>query len=179
VLPAELTPPCRRPLLAPGKQHSVGGSDYGRVRVGAFMGLRIASQLAAEASGGGGGGANGDVKPLGANLGSNLLLVPLRRLPPMPGYTCTTASVIPLCKQVPPLLLRTNHSTTKPLPETHRRRLPSQRPPFRVCVAPRAAAAGEPDRGGLPAALRQPLGRRDTRAGRRGEQPRAATASGA
>ena len=31
-----------------GIRHSVGGSDYGAVRVGAFMGLRIASQLAQE-----------------------------------------------------------------------------------------------------------------------------------
>ncbi|GAB4816629.1 hypothetical protein N2152v2_003675 [Parachlorella kessleri] len=31
-----------------GIRHSVGGSDYGAVRVGTFMGLRIVSQLAAE-----------------------------------------------------------------------------------------------------------------------------------
>lgn len=35
-------------LLPAGIRHSVGGSDYGAVRVGAFMGLRIASQLAHE-----------------------------------------------------------------------------------------------------------------------------------
>ena len=47
-----------------GRAHCVGGSDYGHVRVGAFMGLRAASQLAAEAAGAG--GSDGDVAPLGA-----------------------------------------------------------------------------------------------------------------
>jgi len=33
-----------------GIRHYVGGSDYGAVRTGAFMGLRIASQLAADSA---------------------------------------------------------------------------------------------------------------------------------
>lgn len=47
--------PCGQPYVscahadAPaGKAHCVGGSDYGHVRVGAFMGLRICSALAAQ-----------------------------------------------------------------------------------------------------------------------------------
>ena len=32
-----------------GVRHSVGGSDYGSVRVGAFMGLRIASGMESDA----------------------------------------------------------------------------------------------------------------------------------
>ncbi|PRW59111.1 L-arabinokinase-like isoform X2 [Chlorella sorokiniana] len=50
-----------------GKAHCVGGSDYAHVRVGAFMGLRICSALAAKqaacsggSSGSSGGAANGN-----------------------------------------------------------------------------------------------------------------------
>ncbi|EFN51717.1 hypothetical protein CHLNCDRAFT_139880 [Chlorella variabilis] len=50
-----------------GKPHSVGGSDYGRVRVGTFMGLRIASQLAHEAAGGG-----GEAAPIGGGYLANV-----------------------------------------------------------------------------------------------------------
>ena len=51
---------------AAGIRHSVGGSDYGGVRVGTFIGLRIISQLAREAPGGSGGGGGGEVPPIGA-----------------------------------------------------------------------------------------------------------------
>lgn len=54
------------PGTGAGIVHSVGGSDYGHVRVGAFMGLRIASQLAAEdLKRGGGGNGSDEAAPIG------------------------------------------------------------------------------------------------------------------
>jgi hypothetical protein len=54
-------------LRTAGTRHSVGGSDYGGVRVGTFMGLRIISQVAHEAPGGSSSsGGNGEVAPIGA-----------------------------------------------------------------------------------------------------------------
>jgi len=50
--PAELQPPVRVPEdigiwgIDSGERHAVGGSDYGAVRTGAFMGLRIVSERA-------------------------------------------------------------------------------------------------------------------------------------
>ena len=50
--PAELQPPVPLPEdieiwgLDSGERHAVGGADYGAVRTGAFMGLRIVNQLA-------------------------------------------------------------------------------------------------------------------------------------
>ena len=65
--PAEVEPPVAVPPhlrfwgVDSGIRHSVGGSDYGAVRAGAFMGLRIASQLAHDDAGGG-----EEVEPIGA-----------------------------------------------------------------------------------------------------------------
>ncbi|GAX79685.1 hypothetical protein CEUSTIGMA_g7126.t1 [Chlamydomonas eustigma] len=50
-----------------GIRHSVGGSDYGSVRVGAFMGLRIASEVEHEKK-----GLQGEVQPLRAGYLANL-----------------------------------------------------------------------------------------------------------
>lgn len=57
-----------------GRAHCVGGSDYRHVRVGAFMGLRIASQAAHEAAGGGGEGeaGGGEAAPLGGGYLANV-----------------------------------------------------------------------------------------------------------
>ncbi|KAL4423228.1 hypothetical protein ABPG77_000020 [Micractinium sp. CCAP 211/92] len=56
-----------------GIVHSVGGSDYGHVRVGAFMGLRIASQLAAEdLKRGGGGNGSDEAAPIGGGYLANM-----------------------------------------------------------------------------------------------------------
>lgn len=35
-------------MVSAGVRHSIGGADYGSVRAGAFMGLRIMNQLQAE-----------------------------------------------------------------------------------------------------------------------------------
>lgn len=56
-----------------GIVHSVGGSDYGHVRVGAFMGLRIASQLAAEERRGDGSNGRHKAAPIGGGYLANVL----------------------------------------------------------------------------------------------------------
>ncbi|PSC73262.1 L-arabinokinase-like isoform X1 [Micractinium conductrix] len=63
-----------------GIVHSVGGSDYGHVRVGTFMGLRIMSQLAAQArcsgasssGSNGGSSSDGEVAPVGNGYLANV-----------------------------------------------------------------------------------------------------------
>lgn len=78
---------CCALLPSAGIVHSVGGSDYGHVRVGTFMGLRIISQLAQqqkqgpEGAGADAGNKDGQVVPIGALL---LLLL----LAPMPAGWC-------------------------------------------------------------------------------------------
>ena len=69
----DLQPP---PLRPAGKAHCVGGSDYAHVRVGAFMGLRICSALAAQqaaqqaACNGGSSSGNGAAADGGSLVGS-------------------------------------------------------------------------------------------------------------
>ena len=84
----------------------MGGSDYGGVRVGTFIGLRIISQLAPEApggssgGGGGGGGGGGEVPPIGA--------------PPLrvnPGRCCSIQASW-LARQPASLLKHTTGATT-------------------------------------------------------------------
>ncbi|KAL4434317.1 hypothetical protein ABPG75_000758 [Micractinium tetrahymenae] len=56
-----------------GIVHSVGGSDYGHVRVGAFMGLRIASQVAADdQQRSNGSDGSGDTPPIGGGYLANV-----------------------------------------------------------------------------------------------------------
>ncbi|KAI3438985.1 hypothetical protein D9Q98_001398 [Chlorella vulgaris] len=54
-----------------GKPHSVGASDYSHVRVGAFMGLRIVSQLASDLANGGGGNS-ADAQRIGGGYLANV-----------------------------------------------------------------------------------------------------------
>lgn len=85
-----------------GKAHCVSGSDYAHVRVGAFMGLRICSELAAEqaaGSSGGGSAAAGstDVVPV---IGALLLTFPTARTACKPAPAWATTLPSPPCCMV-------------------------------------------------------------------------------